>query len=98
MRGIVPDGRLHVAGRFRENGSAEFFWVKRPEVLTKAEPAEKLAEQQQHFGLVLTCAHEAYPGHHLQFVTSNQHPAEVAAGFFAHAVFFTKAGPFGANR
>ncbi|MBM3847287.1 MAG: DUF885 domain-containing protein, partial [Verrucomicrobia bacterium] len=45
------------------------------------------AERQQHFGLSLTCAHEAYPGHHLQFVTANQHRRKWRR-LFAHAVFY----------
>jgi uncharacterized protein (DUF885 family) len=34
---------------------------------------EQLAEHS-HAGLMHTCAHEAWPGHHLQFVTANQNP------------------------
>lgn len=55
--------------------------------LTKATEAEKLAERRQHFGIPLTCAHEAYPGHHLQFVTANRHPRKWRR-LFAHAVFY----------
>lgn len=55
--------------------------------LTKTTEAEKLAERQQHFGLSLTAAHEAYPGHHLQFVTANRHPRKWRR-LFAHAVFY----------
>lgn len=36
--------------------------------------AEQLAEHDE-VGLAHTCVHEAYPGHHLQFVTANLHPA-----------------------
>jgi uncharacterized protein (DUF885 family) len=62
------------------------FWVNDLS-LTKRTAAEKLAEQQQHFGLPLTCAHEGYPGHHLQFVTANHHPRKWRR-LFAHAVFY----------
>ena len=62
------------------------FWVNDLS-LTRQTAAEKLAEQQQHFGLPLTCAHEAYPGHHLQFVTANHHPRKWRR-LFAHAVFY----------
>jgi uncharacterized protein (DUF885 family) len=62
------------------------FWVNDLSV-TKSTEAEKLAEQQQHFGLPLTCAHEGYPGHHLQFVTANHHPRKWRR-LFAHAVFY----------
>ena len=34
---------------------------------------EQLAEHN-HAGVMHTCAHEAWPGHHLQFVTANQSP------------------------
>jgi uncharacterized protein (DUF885 family) len=36
--------------------------------------AEQLAEHDE-VGLAHTCVHEAYPGHHLQFVTANLNPA-----------------------
>lgn len=62
------------------------FWVNDMSQVREA-AAEKLAEQQQHFGLPLTCAHEAYPGHHLQFVTANHHPRKWRR-LFAHAVFY----------
>lgn len=49
------------------------FWVNDLS-LTKKTSARKQAEIRQHFGLGLTCAHEAYPGHHLQFAIQNTHP------------------------
>lgn len=62
------------------------FWVN--DLSLKAPTAEKaLAEQRQHFGMVLTCAHEAYPGHHLQFVVQNRHPSRIRR-IFAHAIFY----------
>jgi len=63
------------------------FWVNDGTGAASQSEAEKLAEQQQHFGLALTCAHEAYPGHHLQFVTANRHPRRWRR-LFAHAVFY----------
>jgi hypothetical protein len=51
------------------------------------DPARKLAEMRQHFGLELTCAHEAYPGHHVQFVIQNRHPSKLRR-LFAHAIFY----------
>ena len=62
------------------------FWVNDLS-LTRQTAGEKFAEQQQHFGLPLTCAHEGYPGHHLQFVTANRHPRKWRR-LFAHAVFY----------
>jgi uncharacterized protein (DUF885 family) len=41
--------------------------------VTPADQPETLAEHN-YVGLMSTCAHEAYPGHHLQFVTANVNP------------------------
>lgn len=39
-------------------------------------PQDKLElAQHDHAGLMHTCVHEAWPGHHLQFVTANRNPA-----------------------
>jgi uncharacterized protein (DUF885 family) len=62
------------------------FWVNDLS-LTRATPKERAAEVSQHFGLPATCAHEAYPGHHLQFCIANRHPSPVRR-WFAHAVFY----------
>jgi uncharacterized protein (DUF885 family) len=62
------------------------FWVNDLS-LTRDKPAEKAAEIRQHFGVALTCAHEAYIGHHLQFCTANQHPSKLRR-LFAHSVFY----------
>jgi len=48
---------------------------------------KKRAEMRQHYGLELTCAHEAYPGHHVQFVIQNRHPSRLRR-LFAHAIFY----------
>jgi uncharacterized protein (DUF885 family) len=42
--------------------------------VTPPATAEQLAEHDE-VGLAHTCVHEAYPGHHLQFVTANRSPA-----------------------
>ena len=42
--------------------------------VTPPTSAEQLAEHD-HAGLIHTCVHEAWPGHHLQFVTANLNPA-----------------------
>jgi uncharacterized protein (DUF885 family) len=85
MRHLFPTAAYSSPGPFepRQRG---IFWVNDLSV-TKTGEKEKLAERQQHFGLVLTCAHEAYPGHHLQFITANQHPRKWRR-LFAHAVFY----------
>ncbi len=62
------------------------FWVNDLS-LTRATPKERAAEIAQHFGLPATCAHEAYPGHHLQFCAANRHPSRVRR-WFAHSVFY----------
>jgi uncharacterized protein (DUF885 family) len=85
MRPLLPTAAYSPPGAF-ERKQRGIFWVNDLSIV-KEDPAQKLAEQQQHFGLSLTCAHEAYPGHHLQFVTANQHPRKWRR-LFAHAVFY----------
>lgn len=62
------------------------FWVNDLS-LTRAAAEERAAEVSQHFGVPATCAHEAYPGHHLQFCAANRHPSPVRR-WFAHSVFY----------
>jgi uncharacterized protein (DUF885 family) len=85
LRALIPTAAYTQPGAFqrRQRGT---FWVNDLS-LTKTSEPEKLAEQQQHFGIPLTCAHEAYPGHHLQFVTANGHVRKWRR-LFAHAVFY----------
>jgi len=85
MRHLFPTAAYSQPGAF-EKRQRGIFWVNDLSVTKKTE-AEKLTERQQHFGLSLTCAHEAYPGHHLQFVTANRHPRRWRR-LFAHAVFY----------
>jgi len=85
MRHLTPTAAYSSPGAF-ERRQRGIFWVN-DLGLTKATEAEKLAERQQHFGLSLTAAHEAYPGHHLQFVTANRHPRKWRR-LFSHAVFY----------
>lgn len=85
LRALIPTAAYSQPGAF-EQRQRGIFWVNDLS-LTKSSAPEKLAEQQQHFGLPLTCAHEAYPGHHLQFVTANRHPRKWRR-LFAHAVFY----------
>ncbi len=85
LRAVIPTAAYTQPGAFlrRQRG---IFWVNDLS-LTKTGATEKLAEQQQHFGIPLTCAHEAYPGHHLQFATANRHPRKWRR-LLAHAVFY----------
>ena len=85
MRHLFPTAAYSQPGAF-EKRQRGIFWVNDLSV-TKTTEAEKSAERQQHFGLSLTCAHEAYPGHHLQFVTANKHRRRWRR-LFAHAVFY----------
>ncbi len=85
MRHLFPTAAYSQPGAF-EKRQRGVFWVNDLSVTKRSEP-EKLAERQQHFGLALTCAHEAYPGHHLQFTTANQHPRKWRR-LFAHSVFY----------
>jgi uncharacterized protein (DUF885 family) len=85
LRTVIPTAAYTQPPAFKKRQRG-VFWVNDLSV-TKTTQAEKLAEQQQHFGLGLTCAHEAYPGHHLQFVTANRHPRKWRR-LFAHAVFY----------
>lgn len=85
MRHLFPTAAYSSPGAFerRQRGT---FWVNDLSATKKSE-VEKLAERQQHFGVSLTAGHEAYPGHHLQFVTANRHPRRWRR-LFAHAVFY----------
>jgi uncharacterized protein (DUF885 family) len=85
LRTLIPTAAYSQPGAF-EKRQRGIFWVNDLGAGQSTE-AEKLAERQQHFGLPLTCAHEAYPGHHLQFVTANRHPRRWRR-LFAHAVFY----------
>jgi uncharacterized protein (DUF885 family) len=85
MRSLFPTAAYLQPGAF-EKRQRGIFWVTDLSV-TKAAEVERRAEWAQHFGLTLTCAHEAYPGHHLQFVTANRHPRRWRR-LFAHAVFY----------
>lgn len=85
MRHLFPTAAYSQPGAF-EKRQRGIFWVNDLSAEKTTEP-EKRAERQQHFGLSLTCAHEAYPGHHLQFVTANRHPRRWRR-LFAHAVFY----------
>ena len=85
LRTLIPTAAYSQPGAF-EKRQRGIFWVNDLSALKKTE-AEKAAERKQHFGMSLTCAHEAYPGHHLQFVTANRHPRRWRR-IFAHAVFY----------
>ena len=85
LRTVIPTAAYQPPGAFA-TVQRGVFWVNDLST-TKIPEYQKLAEQQQHFGLSLTCAHEGYPGHHLQFVTANHHPRRWRR-LFAHAIFY----------
>jgi len=62
------------------------FWVNDLSIDQKTD-ARRAAEIRQHHGLELTCVHEGYPGHHLQFVVQYNHPSRWRR-LFAHAIFY----------
>ncbi len=62
------------------------FWVNDLSLIRKT-TKEKRAEIEQHFGLELTSAHEAYPGHHLQFVLQHRHP-NLARKLASHSIYY----------
>ena len=85
LRAQFPTAAYSAPGAFDPDQTG-IFWVndlsqKVPDALARR------AEIAQHFGLELTCAHEAYPGHHLQFIVQNRHPSHLRR-MFSHAIFY----------
>jgi len=62
------------------------FWVNDLSLI-QTDPKKQAEEIRQHFGLELTSAHEAYPGHHLQFAVQNQHPSKLRR-LANHAIYY----------
>ncbi len=62
------------------------FWVNDLSAAATTE-RQRAGEVAQHFGLELTCAHEAYPGHHLQYIHQNRHPS-LARKMAHHAIYY----------
>ena len=85
LQSLIPTAAYNPPGAF-DKKQRGIFWVNDLGA-SKTSEAERAAERQQHFGVPLTCVHEAYPGHHLQFVTANGHPRKWRR-MFAHAVFY----------
>jgi hypothetical protein len=89
----VPDFLKHQfpTAAYRQPGpfsrdQTGIFWVNDLSAGIR-DPDKKRAEIRQHYGMQLTCAHEAYPGHHVQFVIQNRHPSKLRR-LFAHAIFY----------
>jgi len=85
LRHQFPTAAYMAPGPY-EKKQTGIFWVNDLSALQKT-PEKKKAEIRQHFGLELTCAHEAYPGHHVQFVIQNRHPGKLRR-LFHHAIFY----------
>lgn len=85
LREQFPTAAYSAPGPFDPDQTG-LFWVND---LSQAAPtaSARRAEVAQHFGLELTCAHEAYPGHHLQFIMANRHPSRLRR-MFSHAIYY----------
>lgn len=85
LRHHFPTAAYHQPGPFAKDQTG-IFWVNDLSA-GESDPVRRRAEMRQHFGLELTCAHEGYPGHHVQFVLQNRHPSKLRR-LFAHAIFY----------
>ena len=85
LREQFPTAAYGAPGPFDPDQTG-LFWVNDLSQRAPHEAARR-AEIAQHFGLELTCAHEAYPGHHLQFIVQNRHPSRLRR-MFSHAIFY----------
>lgn len=85
LREQFPTAAYSSPGAFDPDQTG-IFWVNDLSRHAKTDAARR-AEVAQHFGLELTCAHEAYPGHHLQFIVQNRHPSPLRR-MFSHAIFY----------
>ncbi len=85
LRHQFPTAAYHNPGPY-EKKQIGIFWVNDLSEI-RASAADQAREVEQHFGLELTCAHEAYPGHHLQFVLQNRHRSKLRR-HFAHSIFY----------
>ena len=85
LRHQFPTAAYLQPGPYAKNQTG-VFWVNDLSA-TASDPAARRAEVAQHFGLELTCAHEGYPGHHVQFIIQNRHPGKLRR-LFAHAIFY----------
>lgn len=85
LRHHFPTAAYLQPGAFDKDQTG-IFWVNDLST-TQTDPRRRAAEVRQHFGLEFTCAHEAYPGHHLQFVIQNKHASRLRR-LFAHAIFY----------
>ncbi len=85
LRHQFPTAAYSSAGPFAKQ-QVGIFWVNDLSLL-QTDPQKAQAEIRQHFGLPLTCAHEAYPGHHLQFSIQHRHKSKIRR-LADHAIFY----------
>ena len=85
LKHLMPTAAYTQPGPY-ERKQEGIFWVNDLGAQL-ADPRKRDAEMKQHFGLELTCAHEGYPGHHVQFVIQNRHPSKLRR-HFAHGIFY----------
>ncbi len=85
MRHQFPTAAYHSPAPF-DRDQTGIFWVN--DLSGGVRDAKKAAaEIRQHFGMEFTCAHEAYPGHHLQHVIQNKHRSKFRR-LFHHAIYY----------
>lgn len=85
MRDQFPTAAYSSPGAFDPDQTG-IFWVNDLSLAAQTEERRQ-AEIAQHFGMELTCAHEAYPGHHLQFVMQHRNPSMVRK-MAHHAIYY----------
>lgn len=85
LRHQFPTAAYHAPPPFGQ-AQTGVFWVNDLSATARTSK-RRAAEIRQHFGLELTCAHEAYPGHHLQFFVQNRHPSRIRR-LMGHAIFY----------
>ena len=85
MRCTTPTAAYQSPGPL-EKDQKGVFYVSDPKPDLPWEQKDQIL--QEHAGLTLTCAHEAYPGHHLQLIVANRHPSLVRK--LAHHVIFVE--------
>ncbi len=85
MQNIFPTAAYSSPGAL-DTDQTGIFWVN--DLGSQTDDAKRqAAEVAQHFGMELTCAHEAYPGHHVQFVIQNRHPS-LTRKMAHHAIYY----------